>query len=59
MDLGLAGWKPYAETGIGYIWGSVKIKFDYSGIVDIDHVRLYKALSKIRFDAKIYRPKGQ
>lgn len=58
-SIGFSGWKPYEDSGIGYIWGKVSIKFLTTGDQAQDKYRMFMALEKIQLDIPCKHPMGQ
>jgi len=58
-NIGLDGWGPYAESGIAFIWGDVKISFNSLGDESEDMTKIFMALEKVQLDIPCKRPQGQ
>jgi hypothetical protein len=58
-SIGLAGWGPYDDSGIGYIWGYVFIRFKSLGSKEADQYALFHALRKVQLDIDYNKPKSQ
>jgi hypothetical protein len=56
-SIGLAGWGPYDDSGIGYIWGKVFIRFKSLGTKEADKDALFHGLKKLQLDVDYYKPK--
>lgn len=58
-SIGLAGWGPYDDSGIGYIWGKLLLRFKSLGSKEADKDALFHALQKVQLDIDYYKPKSQ